>query len=336
MKEKHTTNSTHLHPNKCIAHHSMRHLNWQSLSQDYIHAHYRHSKSRLDRYRIILNRFDTFLRNRVINIQDIDATLIQDYEKYLLNAGLKRNTSSYYIRGLRSIYNAVIKEYLSRDSDVRLPPSPFRGAYTGVDKTSKRALTRQEIVKLSIIKLDEERLYFARDIFIFSFLTRGMSLIDIANLRTDSVRNGVLTYARSKTKRVLTIEWEWEMQHIVDRYHQRGSKYLFPIFNEGEGSLDSQYSNFIHRINRDLKRIGEQLGLMQPLTTYVARHSWASLAYEESSIDVISDAMGHSSPEITRIYLKSLSSSAVNILNRKIIDIINTPLVGRPSIQEAL
>ena len=106
----------------------------------------------------------------------------------------------------------------------------------------------------------------------FSFYTRGMSLIDIAKLNMDNLKNGVLTYKRSKTSQRISVKWRDEMQTIVDRYHQQDSDRLLPIIKT-ETDIRKQYDTALHKINYNLKKIGETIGLSIPLTMYVARHS---------------------------------------------------------------
>ncbi len=119
---------------------------------------------------------------------------------------------------------------------------------------------------------------YARDLFLFSFYTRGMSFVDMAYLKKRDLQGGVLTYRRQKTGQRLFIKWERPMQEIVAKYDIPGSPYLLPIIRDTQREERRQYQNAGHFVNRRLKRIGEQLGLAIPLTSYVARHAWASSA----------------------------------------------------------
>ena len=111
------------------------------------------------------------------------------------------------------------------------------------------------------------------------------------------------------------------MQEIVDKYQQRNTPYLLPMLNEQEGDLYGQYKRAYKRIHKLLKELGERLHLPIPLTTYVARHTWASIAKSRHvPIGVISEALGHDSESTTRIYLSSLDASEVDRVNSLIID----------------
>lgn len=184
------------------------------------------------------------------------------------------NTISFYMRILRAVYNrAVEKEFV-------LQRFPFKHVYTGVDKTTKRAISLDTIRQIKQIDLSNDpRLEKARDMFMFSFYTRGMSFVDMAYLRKSGLRGGILSYRRQKTNQQLFIKWEECMQQIIDRY-PNPSPYLLPIITSSDNPR-RQYISASHTLNRHLKQLGEQLGLDIALTMYVARHSWASAARDK-------------------------------------------------------
>lgn len=161
---------------------------------------------------------------------------------------------------------------------------------------------------------------FARDIFMFSFYTRGMSFIDIAYLQKKDLKNGILTYRRKKTGQLLFIRWEQCMENIVLKYYDNESQYLLPILNNNNRDTRKQYIYTAHRVNQALKKIGKRLNLDIPLTMYVARHSWASIAQNKNiPLSIISKGMGHDSEETTKIYLNSLDNNRIDNANNKII-----------------
>jgi integrase len=162
---------------------------------------------------------------------------------------------------------------------------------------------------------------FARDMFLMSFYTRGMSFVDMAYLRKKDLQNGVLSYRRRKTGQQLFIKWEKCMQEIVDKYDTSQSNYLLPIIKPfGDIDERKQYIYAAHNINRCLKIIGKELGLSVSLTLYVARHAWASIAKSKNvPLSVISEGMGHDSEATTRIYLASLDTVAIDKANSMIL-----------------
>lgn len=266
-------------------------------------------------YTTTLNSFNRFCKERDVLLDNVDSDLMMAYESYLLSTRICPNTTSYYMRNLRSIYNRAVERNLT------VQRFPFRHVYTGIDKTVKRAVSIDVIRRIRDMDLSEHpALDYARDLFMFSFYTRGMSFVDLVFLRWTDLRNGVLTYRRRKTKQQLFIRWEKPMQDIVDKYNTAGSPYLLPVIKCDGTNEIRQYRNEGHRINRSLKKIGEMLGLPIPLTTYVARHGWASIAKSKNiPIATISEAMGHDSETTTRIYLASLDTSVVDKANRIIL-----------------
>lgn len=215
------------------------------------------------------------------------------------------------MRNLRAIYNRAVEK------DITVQRSPFKHVYTGIDKTVKRALSAKTIKEIKNLDLSlSPQLDFARDLFMFSFYTRGMSFIDMAFLKKKDLHGGILSYRRKKTNQQLFIKWEKPMQEIIDKYDTGDSLYLLPIIKETGTDSRTQYKNGAHLVNDKLKKIGEQLGLETPLTSYVARHSWASIAKSKNiPVSTISEAMGHDSENTTRIYLASLDTSSVDKAN---------------------
>lgn len=267
-------------------------------------------------YTAALRSFARFRHQQDIPLVAIDGDLIEAYEADLRRSGVSRNTSSFYMRILRAVYNRAVEKNLTPQR------YPFRHVYTGVDKTVKRAITLESLRRLRILDLQSEPcMDYARDLFLLSFYLRGMSFVDMAYLKRSNLQDGVLIYRRQKTGQLLRIRWEPCMQAIVDKYPLRHSDYLLPIFRAGFPDGRNQYKNRGCLINRNLKRLGNLLDLPVPLTLYCARHTWASIARSrEIPLSVISESMGHDSETTTRIYLASLDTGLVDRANRLVID----------------
>ncbi len=267
-------------------------------------------------YTATLCSFKRFRENKDVALDDIDSDMMMAYEVYLKNHGVSPNSSSFYMRNLRAVYNrAVEKQLISQRY-------PFKHVYTGVDKTIKRAVPLKVIKRIKEMDFSMNPTFdFARDMFLMSFYTRGMSFVDMAYLRKKDLQNGVLSYRRRKTGQQLLIKWEECMQEIVDKYDTSQSNYLLPIIKPFS-KIDErqQYIYAAHNINRCLKIIGKKLGLSVSLTLYVARHAWASIAKSKHvALSVISEGMGHDSETTTRIYLASLDTMAIDKANRMIL-----------------
>ena len=202
---------------------------------------------------------------------------------------LCRNTTSFYMRILRCVYNRAVEDGLIAQN------TPFKRVYTGVDKTSKRALSIKEIKKIKDLDLtNAPTLDFARDMFLFSFYMRGMSFIDIAYLKKKDLSNGFVVYNRRKTGQQMIVKWEKSMEEIANKHPNEYSTFLFPIIISPNITERKQYLNKMLLVNKYLKKIAKLAGISIPLTMYVARHSWARIAQSQNiPMKAISLGMGH-------------------------------------------
>lgn len=262
-------------------------------------------------YFVALNSFKKFRQGEDIMLDCLNSEIMEAYEAWHQQRGVSPNTISFYTRILRATYNRAVEE------DIIENRNPFRRVYTGVEKTVKRALPIQIIKKIKNLDLYlQPELNFARDMFIMSFMLRGMSFIDMAYLKKTDLSKGYVTYRRRKTGQQLIIEWTNEMQMILDKYPENSSEYLLPIIRHTGINERCTYKNVGYNINHNLKRIAEKVGVKIPLTMYVARHSWASVAKAKGiPLSVISEGMGHDNESTTHIYLTSLDTSVVDKAN---------------------
>lgn len=262
-------------------------------------------------YTTALNSFMRFRDNHDVLLDEMGSGLMVEYEMSLKKNGLCPNSTSFYMRNIRAIYNRAVEKELT------VQRHPFKHVYTGIDKTVKRAVPLKVIRQIRDFDLTlSPAMDYARDIFMFSFYTRGMSFVDMAYLKKKDLQNGILSYRRQKTGQQLFIKWEKPMQEIVAKYDTSSTPYLLPIIRDLTSDDCRQYRNAAHLVNARLKKLGERLGLSIPLTSYVARHAWASIAKSKNiPISIISEAMGHDSENTTRIYLASLDTSVVDRAN---------------------
>lgn len=272
----------------------------------------------VEKYANFTRSFSRFLGGNDVPLDEVDSDLMIRYENFLEAGGVCPNTSSYYLRGIRAIYNRAVER------DLTVQRRPFRHVYTGIDKTVKRAVPLKVIRRIRELDLRlSPTIDFARDMFLFSFYTRGMSFVDMAYLKKQDLRDGVLTYRRKKTGQLLAVSWESQMQEIIDKYGDTGTPYLLPVIRDVTRDARRQYTNAGHLVNKRLKEIGRMLGLHVPLTMYVARHAWASIARSNGiSLPVISEGMGHDSESTTRIYLASLNTSEIDKANKAILKML--------------
>lgn len=246
----------------------------------------------------------------IMPIEKINHSLIQSFEQWLIEKrGCMRNSSSAYLRNLRAVYNQAVEDEICSDS------RPFRNVYTGVDTTRKRAITKKDMQQIMSTNLSQHPgLELSRDIFIFSFIARGMAFIDIAKLTKKNIQDERIIYTRSKTGQQISLEYSKELKRIVKKYENPRRIRLFPIINDS--CFDQkEYESALHLYNSNLSRISSIAGLSHPITSYSARHSWATQAFKlKIPIKIISSCMGHTSERTTRIYLEQLKE---NELDRK-------------------
>lgn len=262
-------------------------------------------------------RFREFREGKDLTFDELTSDMMECYEAWLIDRRLKQNSISCYLRTLCTLL------YKATGEGVMIERNLFKRVRLAYVKTTKRAISEKELKTIASLQLPgDTTIAFARDIFMFSFYMRGMPFVDMAYLRKIDLKNGILAYSRKKTNQYLTVEWEKEAQEIIDRYAYLNpdSPYLLPIIQKEDGTERKQYHRMLENINYNLKKIGEMTGLKMPLTTYTARHTWASVARNmDISISIISEGMGHNSIKTTQVYLNSIDVSRINEANKKII-----------------
>lgn len=269
-------------------------------------------------YKVAYHKFLGFCNQEEISFEQFDAILLEGFQKFLRHQDLSLNTISFYMRILRAVNYKAIEQGLTIDRQ------PFCHVYTGQAKTEKRAIGIEDIRKIKSLSIDDERIRLARDLFLFSFYTRGMSFVDIAYLQPENIRNGVLSYKRRKTGQMLSIRWEGVMQEIVNQYRPACCReYLLPVIKKVNGKERNQYRHVQALVNKHLKEVAKMAGMNQTLTMYCARHSWASIARQlQIPMEIISHGMGHAHERTTEIYLKSIDSQSIDQANLRIVNLL--------------
>lgn len=267
-------------------------------------------------YEVSLNSFKKYAGSLDIPFSDIDVTWLKKYEAWMLQQGLAVNTIGTRVRHLRTVFNMAIEQHVI-DKDCY----PFH-AYK-VSKISqsppKRAMTKTDVQKILAYqpKTDMESLAIA--LFTFSYFTAGINFIDMAMLKQENIVDGKLCYTRAKTKKQIIIPMQDEAKEIITLFSvgsTNKSDYIFTIFSAYHKS-EVQKANRLHKVlakvNKALKQIGKELGLPIKLTTYVARHSFATVLKRAGvSTSLISESLGHSSEKITQTYLDSFGNTQID------------------------
>ena len=222
----------------------------------------------------------------------------------------KPQTVDFYLRTFRAVYRHALNLTESTAN-----AQPFGGPRPGGSFSAKRALKRGDMLKILSPELREKlkpRQIEALDVLVFIFYSRGMAFQDVYRLRWSMISDGHIRYKRSKTGALIDVEVVSELEEIMRRYHRKDSPYVLPFLHESrKGNIGKELSekSALRRINRAVYNI---IGDVK-LTTYVLRHTWATMMLEDGSpVEVISQCMGHSSIRTTQIYLSRISSRKID------------------------
>ena len=274
----------------------------------------RRAKSTIDNYQTALHSLLTYA-GKDIKVSDINTALMEGYQRWLQIRGVGRNTSSCYMRSLRALLHHIQPEREYKEA--------FKNVFTGNEKTEKRALGVEVIKDLSTTPLQLPqggREEMARDYFLFSFCAMGMPFVDLAFLRKAQVKEGYIDYRRHKTGQRIRVKIEPLMQEIIDKYARKGSTYLFPILTSSDHEQAMrEYERKRSKYNRLLGQLAKKAQLPH-LTSYVARHSWASIAYSNNvALPIISKAMGHTSTQTTLTYISEINDQRIEEANFQLV-----------------
>lgn len=262
--------------------------------------------------------------NRHLNIyfSNIDILWLKRYEAWLRNKGLAENTIGIRFRTLRAIYNTAIEQ-----GYVKAEYYPFK-AYKVAKLhavTAKRAMTKENIY--AVINYDcegkDEYTRLAVDLFTFSYFMGGINFVDMAHITHSHIIDQRLIYTRTKTHKLIKLPLQPKAVELIEKYRKPDSPYIFPILSSSHVT-EQQKRNRIHKVitkvNKQLKAIGKELHLPVNLTTYVARHSFATvLKRSDVNTSIICEAMGHSSEKVTQIYLDSFGNEQMDAAMQKLL-----------------
>ena len=266
------------------------------------------------KYRItrsLLRRFHP----QELRFEDITLPFLRDFELFLRQKGNQDNSIATKFSVLRAVYNRASEEKIFSSED-----NPFSRFKLGRlwTSTRKRAISKMDIHRLMALDLSD-RAEFARDIFLFSYFMAGINFCDIAGLRHSNIRNGRLVYARHKTRKEMNCRINTEAETIIEKYANTRitDNYIFPVLNPTVHKTERQRKDRIKKVlksvNGELRKIGNELGLVFPLTTYVARHSYASvLKHAGVDVSLISESLGHADLTTTQIYLDSFGNDRID------------------------
>ncbi len=287
-----------------------------SAEQEAKHCEEANRFSTAKNYRTAIRSLRRFLQQEKLMVRDFTPEMIADYAQWLRQQGISMNTVSCYLRSLRAIYNKVVKQYSLDDR------KPFKDLFTGHTKTVKRSATNDDIKRLQAMILPKNStLQLSRDIFLFSLYAQGMPFVDVAFLRKDQIRDGMIVYERHKTGQQIVVKIEGCIQEIINRYSRAESEFVFPIITAHQPTpAYKQYQSSLRTYNRNLHKLEKLAGLKHSLTSYVVRHTWASVAYDTNvDLAVIASALGHTNTNTTRIYIRDINNRRLADANKKVL-----------------
>ncbi|PCI95499.1 MAG: hypothetical protein COB15_12125 [Flavobacteriales bacterium] len=274
-------------------------------------------------YKTTLNSFRAFLNEKDILLMKIDHKFLTDYETHCLNKGMKINAIGVYLRTLRAIINRAI------DEDILLHTKyPFRKFSIKSEKTEKRAITREQLKKVLDLKLKKGTSHWhAKNYFTFMFNMRGMNFIDVAYLTMKNIQGDRLVYKRIKTGKIYNIKLTTKAQEIIKHYTNgkktNSNEYVFPIMPKPIDNIEKERERYIDKrqyFNQYLKDIAEKCEIDVNLTSYVTRHTWASLAkFAGISHAIIGESLGHSDLKTTETYLANFGNDTLDDANEIIV-----------------
>lgn len=280
-------------------------------------------KGRIGNSYAYLNSYNTlrnFNKGKKLNytFSHIDVSFCKKFEDWMRSKGNKDTTLSYQFRTLRATYNKAIEaKIVAREKN---PFIEYKLSHFNT-KTIKRALSKNDILKLINANCNGQSKLrqLTHDLFSFSYLCGGISFVDIANLTRQNIVEDRLIYQRQKTHGNINLLLSKEASTIIAKYstYQQEAEYLFPILHCKRHITPMQKSNRVHKIchqvNTELRAFAKELGITAEVTTYVTRHSFATILKKSGvNIGIISQALGHQDIKTTQIYLSKFDNEQVD------------------------
>ena len=262
-----------------------------------------------DMYKCTMHSLIKFNKHLDIPFSDMDTIWLKRYEVWLQSQGLAINTLGTRFRHLRVIYNFAIEEKIVKSE--YYPFNSFKVSKLS-QTTAKRSIQKDEILSVLNYQGQTPLECLAIDLFTFSYLSAGINFVDIARLTKDNILENRLIYIRKKTQKQIKVSLQEQAIKLIQKYSMPDNPYLFPIlssFHKTEQQKVNRIHKIIAKVNKSLKEIGERLNIPIDLTTYVARHSFATVLKRSGvNTSLICEALGHSSERVTQIYLDSFGN----------------------------
>lgn len=277
-------------------------------------------------YKDTKNNLIKFHGKKDLLFSDIDVRWLNKYENWLRGQGLKDTSMSFYFRTFRALFNKAISEKI-----IKKDVYPFDDYKLSKFKmqTQKRAISKDDMKRIIELPLPtDSRLRFAQQIFSFIYFAQGINIKDVSLLQWKNITNDRIYYIRSKTKQLINVGLSESLKNILDEFQpltgDEKENYIFPILDKNIHVTQTQIANRIHKkmgqINQDLKEIAQMLKIDVPLSTYVARHTYATVLKKGGAdTSKIKQALGHTDIKTTEIYLRDFDDEDIDKMNDELL-----------------
>ncbi|PWK28226.1 site-specific recombinase XerD [Arcicella aurantiaca] len=265
-----------------------------------------------------------FRNQKDFTFSELDGAFLRKFEQDFRERGVTEVSMSVYFRTLRALYNrAIVEDFAKKESD---PFIDFKVSKFNT-KTKKRAITKEDILKIASLQIEKDtQLYHSQNVFLYSYYCSGMNISDILELQWKDISpDNLMDYERNKTHQQIKVQLLPPAKKILAYYRKYSvGDYVFPYLDKAKHKTEVQINNRIKKvtkqINKDLKTLAQMAGIDVVLTTYVARHTFATVL-KRSGVEIskISELLGHDSEKTTKIYLgdfenEELYEATLNLL----------------------
>ena len=257
-----------------------------------------------------------------LKFEHLTVEFLKSYEKWYIGKGNSITTAGIHLRSLRVVVNIAIQDGLMDANDYAFGKRKY---VIPTGRNIKKALTLEEIGKIYHHLLPENSVaQMCRDYWIFLYLCNGMNTKDFCLLQYKSMEGDFIVFQRAKTVHTrrsnpepIRVALKDVAKRIIEKWGQKpvhAEKYIFPCLEMGMSPLEVQnkVQFWVHRINKQMKKIVAELGINKNVTTYFARHSFATILKNSGvSTEFISEALGHSSLSTTKTYFAGFEEEAI-------------------------
>jgi integrase len=271
-------------------------------------------------YYLVSRSVANFVEEKDFPLKQLTFKWLKKYEAWYLSKGNTINGLSVNMRTIRSLYNIAIKQ-----NKISSEYYPFKDYTIRNEETRKRAINREDLIRFIQYAPTTERHKRAKDYFLISFYLMGASFVDIASFKVKSIVNNRVEYKRQKTGKLHSILISKLLKEILEKYSigKKENDFILGVVKSADPKKQLiEIQDELRRYNKSLKEIGTICGIKSSISSYVARHSYATNAKRLGvPTSIISEALGHTAEKTTQIYLDSFENGIVDKYHNQIINL---------------